>query len=1750
MKISKLQAGLIALLIVLLAGTASALPNDNQIIREPPPQPAGERIPVFLILEEQPQPPASFSQLKTETLSRQAQVLQMVRGVDVTASETAQSYWIANAIRVEVDPATLDRLAMLPGVSRIEPDLTITVNDPVVEVSSRLEPDYIHQTGNKNATVWSADFIEAPSVWKCGNTGEGVAIAVLDTGIDGDHPAFGDRITKFVDFINGWNETAYDDNGHGTHCAGTAAGGMVSHEGLSVTLGVAPGADLMGVKVLDEAGHGSTSTVLEGIQWAVENGADVISMSLGLSQDSKNRSLSGVALSEGKTTTTSHDVSSEWYKTDNGLYEPQFVLGRVIVSDPAHLQNLTITLKDAQGGVANGAEIDWLGFEHRENCYHFKAPYALNTANWTGTWKIEVTNTGGADIQIDEIGLAVYYQSGGETLLDTAVNNVIRQGIVVVASAGNDGYCGRSTISSPGTAKDAITVGATDCATDYLMDYRAAFSSMGPVNRAASYVKPDVMAPGVGIISAYPEWQYAVMDGTSMSCPAVAGAAALMLSGNTTLAPADVKTALMETAVHISENGIIQTESQPNNAYGAGRINAYEAVNITGGLGRTVPWNGIQHELFGGALTDWDSATGDTLKLMAVLWNTTSGMPVGGEEVLFSVDDPYNQVFINETRTTDENGQAYLEVDISDCSSSDYYIAITHGNLVVYDWVRNDTVTPASTPTVPIFDTVAYSARPDETIQIKYPLLNADGSPYTENVVFTITNPTGAEVVNEMITPEDGVIAYSLNLTRTSPGDSSLSIWINDQYAGCIRIGEEENIDQYVDVFPRCAICPPGESIDIAVMAKPYYGQKTLSQDFDVYVTTLTETEVLSLSPGSARALSTRTGSDMQALLAEIDAMKPGEYTSTVQVRNGVGLLDFTMPEGGYIALVRFGPYSGSEDLTTLVYGTLEPWLMHRSTPPATNEHHVIELLEIYASGDWPATWDQDAYASVPADEASITAVVYTYNMTSVACVPGQKVYLYTENGAQTNVTDANGVCTFTVDTSGKTELTYLLVTEGQTSINWIYGPYCPLNPIKESSVEPGMITSNPAAPMYTGTLYPDTEERIVRVDQKDGAYDVIVTSYGPDDAPIHEKGYFRFDRVPENTFWEVTETEAAATVDFTGTHTERVAVPTMEGYYYTGYGFLDPNSKNIARYASAMIHNPGRVISYTLDDSVIAGESMAVPFSVSNQEGTPLPGAQVMLALGAAADPDSFWHYSPWYHEDLRDENIWLAADDYPDPYTTIATGYTDPSGEVTLTFTAPDSSQQALRKTLAHGSVIPYMVTCYHDGELVQEDYGYIRVTDQRLPDFVPKVSAPHVVKFERDDKIKVTDVSLSISNQGTADHVYNSELNNTIHCVAEIGSHRQSETIKQSLPAGKTKPVLSVSIEASADDFGIDPNDYQLPVDVEIKVTVNPDRTVAELNYQNNQLMHPVRITAPDLAVEVLAPRYTTTASETAIGIRVTNHGEVGSNPASLAYGITGKREETIPVPALGANESVMLWQNQTLAAGDYRVSAEINRNGDSDYETTFANNCANATISSYRNPANRIEVPRELVLVPGTTYDLPITVSGVADLAAYQMDLTFNGSVLTVEEIIPGPLGLTAKNIRSGSVSFNGAKVSGVSGNVTVATVRFKVTGTTGDETALNLAAGLWDENGFAIPVEVRSGGAYLLLYGDANGDGEVNQADTLKVLRQVVGLDKKPLARTPEFLATDVTRNGVIDVGDAMFIAQYNADLRNEYFGLK
>ncbi|MEV1010093.1 S8 family serine peptidase [Streptomyces sp. NPDC049881] len=119
--------------------------------------------------------------------------------------------------------------------------------------------------------------IGAPEAWAAGYDGEGVTVAVLDTGISSTHPDVADHVVAAENFSDAAD--AEDRDGHGTHVASTATG-TGAHSGGTYT-GVAPGADLINAKVLDDTGSGWESDIVEGMQWAVDEGADIVSLSLG-----------------------------------------------------------------------------------------------------------------------------------------------------------------------------------------------------------------------------------------------------------------------------------------------------------------------------------------------------------------------------------------------------------------------------------------------------------------------------------------------------------------------------------------------------------------------------------------------------------------------------------------------------------------------------------------------------------------------------------------------------------------------------------------------------------------------------------------------------------------------------------------------------------------------------------------------------------------------------------------------------------------------------------------------------------------------------------------------------------------------------------------------------------------------------------------------------------------------------------------------------------------------------------------------------------------------------------------------------------------------------------------------------------------------------------------------------------------------------------------------------------------------------
>jgi len=171
------------------------------------------------------------------------------------------SYHLVPAIAATVPEGAIDGLRRNPNVTHVELDLEVHAVEEVLP--------------------WGVDRIDAEVVHSGGNTGADVKVAVIDTGIDKDHPDLESNIKGGVNFVAKGpfvNSDAWDDdNGHGTHVAGTIA--AVDND--TGVVGVAPQAWLYGVKVLNKRGSGYVSDIMAGIQWAVDNGMQVINMSLG-----------------------------------------------------------------------------------------------------------------------------------------------------------------------------------------------------------------------------------------------------------------------------------------------------------------------------------------------------------------------------------------------------------------------------------------------------------------------------------------------------------------------------------------------------------------------------------------------------------------------------------------------------------------------------------------------------------------------------------------------------------------------------------------------------------------------------------------------------------------------------------------------------------------------------------------------------------------------------------------------------------------------------------------------------------------------------------------------------------------------------------------------------------------------------------------------------------------------------------------------------------------------------------------------------------------------------------------------------------------------------------------------------------------------------------------------------------------------------------------------------------------------------
>ncbi|GAA0453403.1 S8 family serine peptidase [Alkalibacillus silvisoli] len=499
------------------------------------------------------------------------------------SSEFNREYdYVFSGFSVEVQQNEIRDLAAVEGVNAVYPNVT--------HEAEILESTEIGAHEISPNMMDSAPHIGANDAWEeLGYTGDGVTVAVIDTGADYTHPdlqhAFGDyKGWDFVDNNDDPQETPADDprgdaTNHGSHVAGTvAANGEIK--------GVAPDATLLAYRVLGPGGSGATDDVIAGIERAVEDGADVMNLSLGNTSNDPDFATSIAldnAMADGVVAVASNGNSgpADWTVGSPGTSRDAISVGATelpymtydsSMSTPSGYDYSTANVMGHPGEEAlmalNEGEFEFeyvgLGAPSDFDGVDMEGKIALiERGEYAFVEKAENAKEAGA------VGAVIFNNEPGEQ------PDVPGMAVPTIKLSQDDGSVMLQELESGNN-----TVSFDLAESGMMGETVADFSSRGPVTDTWM-IKPDVSAPGVNIVSTVPThnpddpYGYAAMQGTSMSAPHVAGAAALLVQANPNWDTQEVKGALMNTAETLyDENG----DRYPHNTQGAGSIRVVEAI--------------------------------------------------------------------------------------------------------------------------------------------------------------------------------------------------------------------------------------------------------------------------------------------------------------------------------------------------------------------------------------------------------------------------------------------------------------------------------------------------------------------------------------------------------------------------------------------------------------------------------------------------------------------------------------------------------------------------------------------------------------------------------------------------------------------------------------------------------------------------------------------------------------------------------------------------------------------------------------------------------------------------------------------------------------------------------------------------------------------------------------------------------------------------------------------------------------------
>ncbi len=580
------------------------------------------------------------SELKDFSLRQQSDVMAVLQAEEMGGNVANISpLWIVNAISCEASRDVIYKLASHPDVAKLSYNK---------EIQLLSEEQMSETAGATRGPASHVVTINADDVWGQNYTGKNVVVAVLDTGTNIYHNDLKDHLWEGAvdtdddgtpdEVVNGWNfsvnngnSNIIDDNGHGTHCAGIVCGDGTS----GTTTGVAPDALLMTVKVLGGIGTGSVDNMIAGVQFAVENGADILSISLGyradqisvaqkeLIRDAFNEVLTSGAIvcaavgNDGNTLGAPYNVDypaacpSPWRNPAQTLEGGLSSVIAVGANDLAASSQGPSTWQDTEFNdyqyskwthyCAFTNSLDDYGGKYSQNDKQFYWAVKYTPSMLTGYSKISKVSVFGSDIN-PNVSISIYvggdnapetlkYEHGDVTLDKMNWNEVeLREDIEVnseenlwivfksyEAIRGNTYATADSRYySADGT--NWTDISTVDESTSKMCPWlvRGYFEDNDGNTSTVGLIRPDITAPGSLIYSLdhLQNGVYELKEGTSQSTPCVAGVIALMLEKNSSLTPAEITEIIETTAANKPAGG-------KNNSVGAGRVDALAAVNAT-----------------------------------------------------------------------------------------------------------------------------------------------------------------------------------------------------------------------------------------------------------------------------------------------------------------------------------------------------------------------------------------------------------------------------------------------------------------------------------------------------------------------------------------------------------------------------------------------------------------------------------------------------------------------------------------------------------------------------------------------------------------------------------------------------------------------------------------------------------------------------------------------------------------------------------------------------------------------------------------------------------------------------------------------------------------------------------------------------------------------------------------------------------------------------------------------------------------